>query len=73
MNEGDENVTDVIDSENISGEFNALKIIQVIIASMGIITNIVVVIVFLNDRKIEKENTQYLYNKSGWYTFLLYL
>ena len=55
MDEEDDNVTDVIDSEDDSAKFNGLKILQLIIASMGVITNIIVVIVFLNDRKLRRK------------------
>ena len=55
MDEEDDNVTDVIDSEDDSGKFNGLKILQLVIASMGVITNIIVVIVFLNDRKLRRK------------------
>ena len=57
MDQEDENVTDVLsttDNDNFKN-FNAMKIIQVIIASMGVITNIIVVIVFLNDRKLRRK------------------
>ena len=53
--EEDGNVTDIIDSEDDAGKFNGLKILQLVIASMGIITNIIVVIVFLNDRKLRRK------------------
>ena len=55
MDEEDDNVTDVIDSEDDSGTFSTLKILQLVIASMGVITNIIVVIVFLNDRKLRRK------------------
>ena len=51
----EDNVTDVIDSEDDSGKFNALKILQLVIASMGVITNLIVVIVFVNDRKLRRK------------------
>ena len=57
MDQEDENVTDVLSTthnENFEN-FNAMKIIQVIIASMGVITNIIVVIVFVNDRKLRRK------------------
>ena len=57
MDQEDENVTDVL-STNHNENFknvNTMKIIQVIIASMGVITNIIVVIVFLNDRKLRRK------------------
>ena len=55
MDEEDDNVTDMIDSEDDSGKFNALKIVQLVIASMGVITNLIVVIVFVNDRKLRRK------------------
>ena len=51
----DVNVTEIMENANDSVEFNGMKIIQVIIASMGVITNIIVVIVFLNDRKLRRK------------------
>ena len=58
MDQEDENITDVLgttDNDNFNENFNGMKIIQVIIASMGVITNIIVVIVFLNDRKLRRK------------------
>ena len=55
MDQGDENVTDIIDIEDQSGNFNGMKIVQISIGTMGIITNIIVIIVFLNDRKLRKK------------------
>ena len=57
MDQEDENVTDILSTthnENFEN-FNAMKIIQVIIASMGVITNIIVVIVFVNDKKLRRK------------------
>ena len=57
MDQKYENATDVLsatDNENFE-KFSGMKIIQVIIASVGMITNIVVVIVFLNDRKLRRK------------------
>ena len=51
----DGNVTDATDNEEDSGKFNTIKIIIIIIACVGVITNIVVVIVFLNDRKLRRK------------------
>ena len=58
MDQEDKNVTDVLsttDNKNFNENFNAMKITHVIIASMGVITNIIVVIVFLNDRKLRRK------------------
>ena len=58
MDQEDENVTDVLsttDNDNFNENLNAMKIIQIIIASIGVITNIIVVIVFLNDRKLRRK------------------
>ena len=55
MDQGDENVTDIIDIEDDSGNFNGMKIVQISIGTMGIITNAAVVIVFLNDRKLRRK------------------
>ena len=51
----DDNVTHATDNDEVSGKFNGMKIIIVIIACVGVITNIVVVIVFLNDRKMRRK------------------
>ena len=55
MDQEEENVTDVIDNENDSGKFNAMRILQLVIASVGIITNIIVVIVFMKDSKMRRK------------------
>ena len=55
MNQTDENVTHVMDKEDDSMEFNGLKILQLVIGCVGAITNIIVVIVFLNDRKMRRK------------------
>ena len=55
MDQENKNVTDFIDIEDDSGNFNEMKIVQVAIGSMGIITNIIVVIVFLKDRKMRRK------------------
>ena len=55
MNNEDDNDTDRMEYENDSGNFNGLKILQLVIASVGIITNIIVVVVFLNDRKMRRK------------------
>ena len=51
----DENDTNIIDIEDDSGNFSGMKIVQIVIGSMGMITNIIVVIVFLNDRKLRRK------------------
>ena len=51
----DDNDTDIMDNANGSEQFNGLKILQLLIASMGVVTNIIVVIVFLNDRKLRRK------------------
>ena len=51
----DDNDTDIMNKSNESEQFNCLKILQLLIASMGVITNIIVVIVFLNDRKLRRK------------------
>ena len=51
----DENVTDVMNNEDNSGKFNTMKVLQIIIASSGIITNITVVVVFANDRTMRRK------------------
>ena len=55
MDEEDGSVTDVMGNENDYGNFNIMKIIQMAIASTGMITNSVVVIVFLNDGKMRRK------------------
>ena len=50
-----ENVTDVINNEDDTRKFNAMKILQLVIASTGLITNNIVIIVFLNDRKMRRK------------------
>ena len=55
MDPKDVNVTEIMENANDSVEFNGMKIVQVIIASMGVITNIIVVIVFLKDRKLRRK------------------
>ena len=55
MSQEDENVTNVVGSEDNSMEFSGMKILQLLIASVGVITNIIVVVVFLNDRKMRKK------------------
>ena len=72
MDQEDKNVTDFIDIEDYSGNFNEMKIVQVVIGSMGIITNIIVVIGIPEGQKNEKENTKYLYYKPGLYILTSY-
>ena len=51
----DENVTDVMNNEDNTGKINAMKVLQVVIASSGVITNITVVAVFANDRTMRRK------------------
>ena len=55
MDQENENVTYIIDNEDDSGNFNAMKIVILVIACVGVVTNIIVVIVFLNDRKLRRK------------------
>ena len=50
----DENVTDFMHNEDTM-KFDTMKVLQVAIASSGIITNITVVVVFANDRKMRRK------------------
>ena len=50
-----ENITDIRDNEDDSGKFNTMKILQVVIASSGVFTNITVVVIFANDRTMRKK------------------
>lgn len=50
-----ENVTDVMNNEDNTGKFNTMKVLQIVIASLGIITNITVVAVFVNDRTMRRK------------------
>ena len=55
MDQEDGNVSDVINSTGKgyhSGKLGGMKIVILVIACVGIITNAIVVIVFLNDRKL---------------------
>ena len=50
MDQEDENVTDVLGTthnDNFNENFNAMKIIQIIIALMGVITNILLSSLYL--------------------------
>ena len=47
-----ENVTDIMNNDDDASEFNAMKIPQLVIASTGLITNTIVVLIFLNDQKM---------------------
>ena len=51
----DDNDTDIMNKSNDSEQFNCLKILQLLIASMSVITNIIVIVVFLNDRKLRRK------------------
>ena len=55
MDQEEENVSKVMGNDNDLVAFNGMKILQVVIASMGMITNIAVVVVFLNDRKMRRK------------------
>ena len=58
MDQEDENVTDftnTTDNEDNSENFNGMRIVILVIACVGIITNAVVVIVFLNDRELRRK------------------
>ena len=58
MDQEDENVTDFTNTtanEDNSENFNGMKIVILVIACVGIITNAVVAIVFLNDRKLRRK------------------
>ena len=55
MDQENENVTYIIGNEDDSGNFNAMKIVILVIACVGVVTNIIVVIVFLNDRKLRRK------------------
>ena len=50
-----ENVTDVMNNEDNSGKFNTMKVLQIVIATSGIITNITVVVVFAKDRTMRRK------------------
>ena len=49
-----ENVTGIMNNEDNPGKFNTMKVLQIVIASLGIITNITVVAVFVNDRTMRR-------------------
>ena len=73
MDQKDVNVTEIMENVNGSMEFNGMKIVQVIIASMGVITNIIVVIVFLNDRKLRRKIPNIcIINQVGYYCSYLF-
>ena len=58
MDQGDENVTDFTNATtngDYPEKFSGMKIVIIVIACVGIITNTVVVIVFLNDRKLRRK------------------
>ena len=58
MDQEDQNVTELTNA-TANGDnpekFNGMKIVILVIACVGIITNAVVVIVFLNDRKLRRK------------------
>ena len=47
--------TSVEISQNDSERFDAMEILQLVIASLGIITNLIVVVVFLNHKKLRRK------------------
>ena len=49
------NVTDVMNNEDNSGKFGTMKVLQIVIATSGIVTNITVVAVFANDRTMRRK------------------
>ena len=58
MDQEDQNVTELTNAtanEDNSEKFSGMKIVILIIACAGIITNAVVIIVFLNDRKLRRK------------------
>ena len=57
MDQDYENVTDANNkgNEENSEKFRGMKIVIVVIASVGVTTNLIVVIVFLNDKKLRRK------------------
>ena len=58
MDQEDQNVTELTNAtanEDNPEKFSGMKIVILVIACVGIITNAVVVIVFLNDRKLRRK------------------
>ena len=58
MDQEDENVTEFTNATvygDDSEKFHGMKIVILVIACVGIFTNAVVVIVFLNDRKLRRK------------------
>ena len=55
MNTSNENATDVAGSEDDSVEFSGMKVLQLVIACVGVTTNIIVVFVFLKDGKMRRK------------------
>ena len=49
------NFTNATGNTDSTEDFNGMKSVIVVIACLGVITNIVVVIVFLNDRKLRRK------------------
>ena len=47
--------TTVENSQNSSKHFDIMKILQLVIASLGITTNLIVVVVFLNHKKLRRK------------------
>ena len=48
-------ITDAALHEDDSGTLNAMKIVILVIACTGVVTNIIVVIVFLKERKLRRK------------------
>ena len=58
MDQEDQNVTELTNAtanEDNPEKFNGMRIVILAIACVGIFTNAIVVIVFLNDRKLRKK------------------
>ena len=48
-------ITDAALHEEALGTLNAMKIVILVIACTGVVTNLIVIIVFLNDRKLRRK------------------
>ena len=58
MDEDDRNITGFTNAtvhENDPEKFSGMKIVILVIACVGVITNVIVVIVFLNDKKMRRK------------------
>ena len=42
-----------------------VMIVSTVIASIGIVANFTVIVVFLNDKETEKKDTEYIYHPPG--------